>query len=211
MHSGATLALPLAIGNNAKQGTEQPLTLVSKETVELEQGLAQALEGLQAHAPGEQLAERLGIVGELLTGLADRHMRKGEGCRAEVLYLRAIQVFSAALPADHPLIALSRDNLAGLYKARRQYQLAESLQRTALADLKRHYQDQPHIDIALTMCNLGDTCLATGRVEDARKLIEEGLAMMIDLFGEDDVRVRELQAHYAASMRRIGWAVPSSR
>jgi tetratricopeptide (TPR) repeat protein len=197
MISGATVIFtPL----DAQTPDQEQLSAVSAEAEQVEATLSQALADPECHR-SEQLAARLHEVGEMLSHLAELHIRKGENGKAEVLCLRAIQIFGGALSADHPLLALARDNLAGLYKARRQYALAESLQRTALADLKRYY-GQPHADIAITMCNLADTCMMTGRSEDARHLLREGTEMFRRLFGNDDPKVRDLIAHFENTLNR---------
>ena len=167
-----------------------------------ETSLTKALDAASCNASIDQLAESMNVVGEMLATLAERHTNAGETARAEVLYLRAIQIFRRALPSDHPLIALSRDNLAGLYKARKQYSLAESMQRTALADLV-HYYKAPHADIAVTMCNLADTCLMTGRSVDARALLHDALDMLRQLFGDTDPRVTELAKYYESALQRF--------
>lgn len=201
MVNGAIVArLPFA--PNEKPSTEQGVHYVKfGEPEHLEQTLTKALSELDQPPPAEQLGDRLHAVGEMLASLAERYVRRGDSARAEVLYLRAIQVFRSALPSDHPLLALARDNLAGLYKARRHYALAESLQRTALADLKRYY-GSPHADIAIAMCNLADTCMMTGRSEDARCLLADSIEMLRGLFGDEDSRMRDLILHYENALRR---------
>lgn len=204
MLSGSTVIFPQVVSNDNQAGLDQGqeilLSAMAADQAQVEANLAKALENLDQDT-SEQLSEQLHVVGEMLSALAERHIRRGENARAEVLYLRAIQVFRSALRADHPLIALARDNLAGLYKARRQYALAESLQRMALADLKRYY-GKPHADVAITMCNLADTCMMTGRSEDARTLLQEGIEMFRRLFGNEDARVRDLIAHFETSLNR---------
>lgn len=167
-----------------------------------ESSLTKALDAAECNSSIDQLAESMNVVGEMLASLAERHSAEGDSARAEVLYLRAIQVFRKTLDSDHPLIALSRDNLAGLYKARKQYALAESMQRTALSDLI-HYYKGPHADIAVTMCNLADTCLMTGRSVDARALLQDALAMLRQLFGDSDPRVVELSKYYESALCRF--------
>ena len=199
-----TVTFPLVASDpehKLDDGQEHLLNAMAADTAQAEANLAEALNNLDKETT-EQLSEQLHVVGEMLSALAERHIRRGENARAEVLYLRAIQVFCSALRADHPLIALARDNLAGLYKARRQYALAESLQRTALADLRRYY-GKPHADVAITMCNLADTCMMTGRSEDARNLLREGIDMFRRLFGNEDARVRDLVAHFETSLNRF--------
>jgi tetratricopeptide (TPR) repeat protein len=198
MISGASLISSTIVVDGGKKTDPGKATVVAVSSDQLEETLASALANMDSQT-SEQLTDRLHCVGEMLSNLAERHIRRGENARAEVLYLRAIQVFRSALPNNHPLTALARDNLAGLYKARRQYALAESLQRTALADLRQYYR-QSHADIAITMCNLADTCMLTGRLQDARVLFAQGIEMARELFGPDDPRITELLECFERSL-----------
>src|SRR5437879_4518636 len=124
MHSGAIVALPSIAATDSENRSDKAtghLSVIGEDSNEAEQKLLDALADLDAQPAGGHLAPRLSAVSEMLAGLAERYARQGDIARAEVLYLRAIRAFRHVLPTDHPLIALSRDNLAGLYKARRQY------------------------------------------------------------------------------------------
>lgn len=142
--------------------------------------------------------------GEVLLQLAERHKHSKDNALAEVCYLRALDVFTKALPSDHPTTAATRDSLATLYRARGQLSVAESLQRTALADLRRHYGSVPHPHVATALRNLSETCLLSGKVQEGLKTLAEALQMTRELKCDTDDHVVEITKYHAQVMARLG-------
>lgn len=155
-----------------------------------------------SNAPDAVMCE-LVKAGDVLLQLAERHKSSKHNALAEVCYLRALDIFSKALPSDHPKTAATREQLASLYRARGQISVAESLQRTALADLRRHYGDTPDAQVAAAVRNLAETCLLAGRIQEGLKLLSEALQMTRELADHDE-HVVEISKYHAQVMARLG-------
>ena len=80
----------------------------------------------------------------------------------------------AALPAGHPDIATSLNNLAGLLNSTGRFSEAEPLFREAL-DMRRAALPAGHPDIATSLNNLAYLLNATGRTAEAEPLFREAL------------------------------------
>jgi hypothetical protein len=142
--------------------------------------------------------------GDVLVQLAERHSRTKDNGLAEVCYLRALDIFSKALPSHHPKTAGTRDNLASLYRQRGQLSVAESLQRTAIADLRRHYASVPHPSVARALRNLAETCLLGGKVQEGLTILAEALQITRELSSDHDDHVVEIHRYHAQVMARLG-------
>jgi hypothetical protein len=142
--------------------------------------------------------------GEVLVGLAERHSRTKDNGLAEVCYLRALDIFSKALPSNHPKTASTRDNLAMLYRQRGRMSVAENLQRTAVEDLRKHYGDCPHASVARSLRNLAETCLLSGKVQEGLKILAEALQVTRQLSSDQSDHVVEIHKYHAQVMARLG-------
>lgn len=152
----------------------------------------------------EPSSNELVKAGEVLVQLAERHKNTKHNGLAEVCYLRALDIFSKSLPSHHPLTATTRDNLATLYRARGQLSVAESLQRTALADLKKHYGKTPHPQMTTALRNLAETCLLGGKVQEGLSILSEAVQMSKELSCENHEHVVEIGKYHAQVMSRLG-------
>jgi hypothetical protein len=142
--------------------------------------------------------------GEVLVQLAERHKNSRDNGLAEVCYLRALDVFSKALPSHHPKTAVTRDNLASLYRQRGQLSVAESLQRTAVADLRKHFGPSAHPAIAKCLRNLAETCLLSGKVQEGLKTLAEAMQVSRELSADHADHVVEIHRYHAQVMARLG-------
>lgn len=152
----------------------------------------------------EPSASELEKAGEVLVQLAERHKTSKDNGLAEVCYLRALDVFSKALPSDHPKTACTRDNLASLYRQRGQLSVAESLQRTASADLRKHYAGKAHANLARVLRNLAETCLLSGKVQEGLKILAEAIQISRELSADQADHVIEIHRYHAQVMARLG-------
>jgi tetratricopeptide (TPR) repeat protein len=142
--------------------------------------------------------------GEVLVSLGERHSKSKDNALAEVCYLRALDVFSKALPSYHPKTASTRDNLASLYRQRGQLSVAESLQRTAAADLRKHFGSNPHPLLARVLRNLAETCLLGGKVQEGLKILAEAMQVSRELSADHADHVVEIHRYHAQVMARLG-------
>jgi hypothetical protein len=157
---------------------------------------------VSAHADEESEISELVKAGEILVQLAERHKKSKDNALAEVCYLRALDIFSKGLPSYHPKTAATRDNLAMLYRDRGQVSVAESLQRTALDDLRRHYDGAPHQDVARAMRNLAETCLLGGKVQEGLNMLRDAVSMTTQICAED--HVVEITRYQQQVLARLG-------
>lgn len=152
----------------------------------------------------EPQASELIRAGEVLIALAERHSNSKDNGLAEVCYLRALDIFSKALPSHHPKTAATRDSLAMLYRQRGQMSVAESLQRTAVADLRKHFSGSAHPLMARVLRNMAETCLLGGRVQEGLKILAEALQISRELSADHSEHVVEIHRYHAQVMARLG-------
>ncbi|BAY32777.1 putative kinesin light chain [Nostoc carneum NIES-2107] len=103
---------------------------------------------------------------------------------AEPWYEEWVNVSQALFAGDHPDVATSLNNLAGLYDSQGRYSEAEPLYIEALAMRKRLFAgDHPYI--AASLNNLALLYYRQGRYREAEPLYIEALAMYKRLFAGD--------------------------
>ena len=66
-----------------------------------------------------------------LNNLALLYYTQGQYAQAEPLYKRSLAIWEKALGPDHPSVATSLENLAGLYRATNRDKEAETLEQRA--------------------------------------------------------------------------------
>ena len=93
----------------------------------------------------------------------------GDYAKAEPLHKRSLAITEKALGPDHPDVATSLNNLAGLYDTQGHYARAEPLYKRSLAIFEKALgADHPHV--ATSLENLAVLYRATKRNEEAGKL-----------------------------------------
>ncbi len=89
--------------------------------------------------------------------------------QAEPLYKRSLAIWEKALGPEHPHVAASLGNLAGLYQAQGKYAKAEPLYKRSLAiDEKALGPEHPYV--AQSLENYADLLRETGRGAEAAKM-----------------------------------------
>ncbi|MEQ8462792.1 tetratricopeptide repeat protein [Coleofasciculus sp. E1-EBD-02] len=111
---------------------------------------------------------------------------KGQGLynQAEPWCKDCVSVIRQRLGDNHPHVAASLNNLAGLYKSQGRYQEAEPLFLDALA-LRKCLLGDNHPDIAQSLNNLAFLYYSQGRYQEAASLCLEALALKQRLLGEN--------------------------
>jgi CHAT domain-containing protein len=87
---------------------------------------------------------------------------------------------------DHPLLAVSLDNLAVVLHDQGKYADAETFSREALGMRRRLYAKQDHPDLAASLNTLATVLQAQGKPLDAEMLAQEALAMRRRLYPRQD-------------------------
>jgi tetratricopeptide (TPR) repeat protein len=131
---------------------------------------------------------------------------RGRYAEAKPLYERALAIRERALGAHHPHVALSLNNLAGLYRALGQYAKAEPLYERALA-IREKALGPEHPDVAQSLNNLATLYYAQGGYAKAEPLHKTALAIREKVLGpehpdvatslNDLALVYRAQGHYA--------------
>jgi tetratricopeptide (TPR) repeat protein len=104
---------------------------------------------------------------------------QGRYTDAEPFNKRALAIYEKALGPDHPLVATSLNNLAGLYNNQGRYAEAEPLYKRALA-IQEKALGPEHSSVATTMNNLAELYRNQGRYNDAEALRQSMLAIIDD-------------------------------
>ncbi|WP_042713030.1 tetratricopeptide repeat protein, partial [Crocosphaera watsonii] len=85
---------------------------------------------------------------------------------------------------EHPDVATSFNNLAGLYYSQGRYTEAETLYKDALALIKKLLGDE-HPDVATSFNNLAGLYRSQGRYTEAEPLYKDALALRKKLLGDE--------------------------
>ena len=88
------------------------------------------------------------------------------------------------LGEEHPSIATTLNNLAGLYQSQGRYEEAEPLYLQALK-IRRKLLGEEHPSIATTLNNLAGLYQSQGRYEEAEPLYLQALEISRKLLGEE--------------------------
>ena len=126
-------------------------------------------------------AALLDAVGRVYQNLA--FFEEARSLLEEALILRRTH-----LPLDHPEVAESLHNLAGLERRERRLEVAESMMREAMG-IQRNAFPEGHRGLARGLSNLASLLGQTGQLEEAESLAREALEMQERLFGQDDIEL----------------------
>jgi tetratricopeptide (TPR) repeat protein len=99
---------------------------------------------------------------------------QGRYAEAEPLFMQALEKRQNSLPAEHPDIAQSLNNLAVLYDTQGRYEEAEPLYKQAL-EMVQNSLPAEHPDIAQSLNNLAVLYDTQGRYEEAEPLHKQAL------------------------------------
>lgn len=91
-------------------------------------------------------------------------------------FVKCLYVARTRLGNDHPDVATSLNNLAGLYYAQKRYAQAESLY-TQVLKLRKRYLGTHRTEVATTLNNLAGLYYAQGRYDEAELLYLEALQL----------------------------------
>ena len=111
---------------------------------------------------------------ELLTEAGSYLEIAGQYKQAEPLFEQALHIREATLDADDPDIAISLNNLGGVYQAQGRYEEGELLFKQAL-DFNEKILGTNHYSTAMSLNNLAHLYQAQGRYEEAELLFKQAL------------------------------------
>nr|WP_322683810.1 tetratricopeptide repeat protein [Nostoc sp. DedQUE07]MDZ8129468.1 tetratricopeptide repeat protein [Nostoc sp. DedQUE07] len=123
-----------------------------------------------------------------LTGafIGNARFYDGQGLYDQALpwYKQCLEVAKKRLGDEHPFVAESLNNIAGLYCDQGRYSEAEPLLIQALA-LRRKLLGEEHPDVAQSLNNLAGLYRYQGRYSEAKPLYIQALALWRKLLGEE--------------------------
>ena len=132
--------------------------------------------------------------------------RQGNYDRAMTVAREALRIAEQAGGPNHPLVALSLNNLALLYKTQGEYTQAEPLYQRAL-EIKEKTLGPEHPSVALSLNNLAELCRVQGQYTKAQLLYSRALKIKEKTLGPDHLSVAtslnnlaalyEIQGRYA--------------
>ncbi|MEH2386054.1 MAG: tetratricopeptide repeat protein [Nostoc sp.] len=120
----------------------------------------------------------------VFVGNAWFHEGQGLYDKAEPWYKQCLEITKKRLGEEHPSVATSFNNLAGLYYSQGKYSEAEPLLTQALA-LWRKLLGEEHPDAATSLSNLAELYRSQGRYNEAEPLFIQTLALQRKLLGEE--------------------------
>jgi tetratricopeptide (TPR) repeat protein len=117
-------------------------------------------------------------------GIGRFYQGQGNYSFAEPWDRDCLEVTQQRLGEEHPSVATSMNNLAGLYSSQGKYEEAEPLYLSALEMRRRVLgEEQPHV--ALSMNNLAGLYSSQGKYEEAEPLYLSALEMRRRMLGEE--------------------------
>ena len=137
--------------------------------------LSAAALGQEALRPSE-LAQGAGIEWNILTQEAMSLYQQGRYDRAVVVAKQALEVAERNVGPNHLDVAISLNNLAGLYDTQGQYAQAEPLYKRALA-IREKALGSEHPTVAKSLENMAALYRAINRRREAEKLEERAVAI----------------------------------
>jgi serine/threonine-protein kinase len=141
-------------------------------------------------------------LGRGYTNLAGCYRDLGQLARADSTYARARDYLEQSLPAHHALFGKLDSNWALVVAQMGDLQRAESLHRRALA-IKRTLQHN-RVDIGVSLINLGNLLVDTGRSAEALPLLEEAVTIQREAFGEDHLYVAAAEINVGSALVEAG-------
>jgi tetratricopeptide (TPR) repeat protein len=114
-------------------------------------------------------AQGAGIEWDILNQEVVELYRAGEYDRAVVIALKALEVAEQNVGSDHPDVAITLNNLAGLYRTQGEYAKAEPLYKRSLAIWEKALGPD-HPDVATILENLAALYRDTKRYRKAEPL-----------------------------------------
>ncbi|MBD2608777.1 tetratricopeptide repeat protein [Scytonema hofmannii FACHB-248] len=117
---------------------------------------------------------------------------KGQGlyAQAEPWFKQCLEVSKKRLGDNHPYVAQSLNNLAGVYKCQGRYDEAEPLYQQAL-EVMRHLRGEEHPYLAPILNNLAELYRSQGRYNQAEPLYQQALQLRRHLLGKEYPAVAE--------------------
>jgi Flp pilus assembly protein TadD len=122
---------------------------------------------------------------------------------AETLLSRSLEILERQLGADHPDVAASLNNLAGLYDSQGRYSAAEPLYGQSLEILERQL-GADHPAVAVSLNNLAALHRTQGRFSKAEPLYVRSLEILERQLGADHLDVATSLNNLAALYRAQG-------
>ncbi len=156
---------------------------------------AEALADLTKAADGGNTAP----CAEALSWVAFLHEVTGDVQGATSFFERALAIYEKVLPADHPDLATSINNLGFDRYRLGQYEEAEALYQRAL-DIRERVLPENHPAIADTVNNLAELYKAVNRVDEAIPLLNRALEMRSRSLPPDDPRIASSLQNLAGAM-----------
>jgi len=145
---------------------------------------------------------------QILHDLADLHHERGEFAPADSLYRRAVALRTAALGAEHPLVAVSLRRRAGLLRLRGEWEEAEALLRRTLETF-RVARGPRHPEVARTLSDLSVLLWHRGRRSEAETAIREALAIRRERYAPDHPDIGESLNNLGALAYQDGRFAPA--
>ncbi len=121
---------------------------------------------------------------EQLNQQAVQLYQQGKFSEAVILAEQALNLVLSLYAGDHPDVATSLNNLAGLYKSQGLYERAKPLYEQALQMFQR-LSNGDNADVATSLNNLAGLYKSQGLYERAKPLYEQALQMRQRLFKDD--------------------------
>jgi tetratricopeptide (TPR) repeat protein len=121
-------------------------------------------------------------------GIGRFYAGQGNYSFAEPWDKNCLEVVRKRLGEEHPDVATSLNNLAGLYRSQGKYEEAEPLFRSAL-EMSKRLLGEEHPDVATSLNNLAGLYRSQGKYEEAEPLYRSALEKRKRLLGEEHPNV----------------------
>ncbi|BBN02821.1 hypothetical protein MPTK1_2g18390 [Marchantia polymorpha subsp. ruderalis] len=161
-------------------------------------------EGLIASQPGEAPSNSHTAKWRIYTDMGRDLFSKGRLDEAEKYFIHALEEAKKGFGENDPHVASSCNNLAELYRMKKDYARAEPLFLEAVKRLESAFSSENHESVGFALHNLAGTYLLQRKFDEARKCYERSLKIKERKLGQNHPEYANTLFHLGEVLRLQG-------
>jgi serine/threonine protein kinase/Tfp pilus assembly protein PilF len=151
----------------------------------------------------KELKNQPDVEADLRSTIGKVYSDLGHYTNAEAMHRKALALRKKLLGSEHPDVARSLNNIAGVLKQQGKLAEAENLFREALA-MHKKVEGSEHPDVASSLNNLAAVLEEEGKLQEAETLYRQALAMQTKLLGPESPNLATILNNLANTLQDEG-------